>query len=132
MFLLFINLRRYRRRNKNRYECTHACTHSKAAVLHWCCSTLMLFSTYFRSGLELPGRRNNREHQRSKVISHSLNYAVKIITFSPSTFNMSCLRKRSMKALSEMISFWDGRGPSEQKKHTDINEKLQFSPTTAL
>ncbi|TNN54093.1 hypothetical protein EYF80_035714 [Liparis tanakae] len=27
---------------------------------------------------------------------------------------MSCLRKRSMKALSEMISFWDGRG-CEQK-----------------
>lgn len=36
-----------------------------------------------------------------------------MIPFSHSTLSMSCLRKRSMKALSEMISFWDGRGPSE-------------------
>lgn len=32
------------------------------------------------------------------------------------TLRMSCLRKSSIKALREMISFWDGRGPSEKKK----------------
>lgn len=29
-----------------------------------------------------------------------------------------------MKALSEMISFWDGRGPSEKKKKKKLNKNF--------
>lgn len=29
-----------------------------------------------------------------------------------------------MKALSEMISFWDGRGPSEKKKEKKFNKNF--------
>lgn len=43
-----------------------------------------------------------------------------LFTDSPTelTLRMSCLRKSSMKALSEMISFWEGRGPSGNTKST--------------
>lgn len=45
---------------------------------------------------------------------------------------MSCLRKSSMKALSEMISFWDGRGPSEKKKKKKKKKTLLCMPALKL
>ena len=52
------------------------------------------------------------------AISYNLFDVVEIIGFSGFTFRISCLRKRSMKARSEMISFWDGRGPSAHRTQT--------------
>lgn len=90
--------------------------------------SIMRFSTQthtFQIKPAVPRReKNNRGHKGKKrfLATSCMNVTrIMLISFSHCTFSMSCLRKSSMKALSEMISFWDGRGPSINK-HTQTKE----------